>query len=474
MLIVFFSFLYAYQLKPLSFIIDDAYIVIHNVQVLISGYDVNYPGVSALSGTTSLVHLALVRFFAAFVLPIWALYIVTWGAILFYAAGLLRLAFIHSASVLHAVLFFVSGLFIGLMPLNLLNGLETGLALALLIWTLIFITLEKRTVSNLLLGLMPFVRPELALLTCMLWLNRAPYYWQQQKNLPFVCLQLMQDLLTILISALPFVLWYYIALGIPYPQTLAAKRYFFAQQHLPFLLKTFIAFKHLGEFAVTLGIFNFISMLVLMLFIPLSRTFLLFLMIFFLFYLLILPGALCFNGYRYLYLWLPLMLYGVIACNKHPYLFIRFSGYISLLILFSSTLFYLPLHYREYLGIYHYTSQTHANLTHWYKKNLPPDSTILLHDAGFLSDGTRFHLIDLVGLKTPSNIYYNQQFTFPSNGQKRGLAIAEIIRTTHPQYLIITEEWERFFHFNQNLKQQGISLQEIADINTYIIDKINY
>ncbi len=40
------------------FPVDDAYIVIHNAQVLLGGSDPNYPGSPPLSGATSAVHLA--------------------------------------------------------------------------------------------------------------------------------------------------------------------------------------------------------------------------------------------------------------------------------------------------------------------------------------------------------------------------------------------------------------------------------
>src|SRR5690349_19048294 len=45
---------------PIAFPLDDAYITLHNAQVLWSGSDRNYPGVPALMGATSPVHLALV------------------------------------------------------------------------------------------------------------------------------------------------------------------------------------------------------------------------------------------------------------------------------------------------------------------------------------------------------------------------------------------------------------------------------
>lgn len=473
LVILLSCFFYAYTLHPISFIFDDAYIVIHNVQVLISGHDSNYPDVSALDGTTSLVYLALIRLFACFLSPLWALYTVSWLAILIYAIGLLRLAFIYSATNLQAILFLVSGLLIGYTPINLLNGLETGLALAILTWTVIFIITEQRIAKNLLLGLLPFIRPELIFLSFILWISSAPVYWRQQKNIKFVGLNLLMDALTLSMTALPFALWYFIDLGTPYPETLNAKKYFFAEQTIGFSKKLFSAINQLLKFAYSLGVFNFISMIILMLLRPLSRLFLLFFLVFLLLYMIVYPHGLATQAYRYLYLWLPFMLYGVIACTQHKNNLIKIFSNAILIILLTSTLFYFPKHWKNYLHEYHFMTQQHISLKAWCEKNIPPDSTILVQDAGYLAYATDFHLIDLVGLKTPANIRYHRDITFPSAGQKRALAIADIIHATHPQYLMITTEWNRIFHFEKGLKAQGIVLQQKAIVHDYLIYQLN-
>jgi hypothetical protein len=477
LLILLFAILYLYLLYPLSFILDDTYIIIHNIQALISGYDINYPGVSALDGATSLVYLALVRFFACFVSPLWAVYIITWLSILIYALGLLRLAFIYAASNLQAVMFLISGFLIGFTLLNLLNGLETGLAFAMLVWTIIFIILEINTAKNIsgniLLGLLPFVRPELILFTFILWSSRGFYYWREQKNLKYLCIQLIKDLFIISLTALPFALWYFIALGMPYPQTLDAKKYFFAEQNYPTSAKSFVAFSNLYNFGRTLGVINFIIILSLMLFTPLSRIFLLFFIVFFLLYLFIFPTALCYNNYRYLYLWIPLMLYGIIACNKHPNYAVRLFSYIFLVLLFINSIFNFPIRWKNYLNLYHEVSTEHVLLKTWCEKNISSNNIILIQDAGYLAYATDFHLIDFVGLKTPENIRFHQTLTFPSNGQKRAEAIAHIIRQSHPQYLMITQDWNNRFHITEGLKQQGVKLQKMPISNEYIAYKIN-
>ena len=69
---------------------DDAYIVIHNAQVLHWGHDPNYPGTPALAGTTSPVHLAIVSVLLFVLPPPWALDAAGWLAAIAYALGILH------------------------------------------------------------------------------------------------------------------------------------------------------------------------------------------------------------------------------------------------------------------------------------------------------------------------------------------------------------------------------------------------
>ena len=55
------------------------------------------------------------------------------------------------------------------------------------------------------------------------------------------------------------------------------------------------------------------------------------------------------------------------------------------------------------LGSYHYRKtyiQSYETVSHWLNRH-PVSTPILVHDAGYISDATRFPLVDLVGLKTP-------------------------------------------------------------------------
>jgi hypothetical protein len=459
-LILISSIIYIIKLSPLAFIYDDSYIILHNIQVLITGVDINYPGVNALNGTTSLAYLCLARLFSYFLSPIYALYTVSWIAILFYALGLLKLAFLFSASRIQTILFLISGLLIGYVPFHLLSGLETGLALAAITWTLVFLTTKQRTPSNLLLGLLPFIRPELIFFTFILWASRGFQYWREEKNYKALIYHLFCDGLTILISALPFALWYFIELGTPYPDTLLAKKYFFAEEYIPLPKKILGSINIIFAFFSSLGIFNAFGMLILMFLMPLTRIFLLFFFVFLMLFTLCLPHALQFNSFRYLYIFLPFMFYGLISSIKYPNKFISKMANIILIISSISALFYSPSHLKNYLFYYQYMVEERLSFINWCDKNIPPNTTILVQDAGYLAYATSFHLIDMVGLKTPDNIIYHQKITFPSVGKERSLAIAKIAWQTHPQYLIVTQEWNHLFHIVDGLNANGFNLEE--------------
>jgi hypothetical protein len=63
---------------------------------------------------------------------------------------------------------------------------------------------------------------------------------------------------------------------------------------------------------------------------------------------------------------------------------------------------------------------------------LPGQPIIMAHDAGYPSYAGRFHLVDLVGLKTPEAVEIHKQMTFPSVGRLRGDAVAAIAEKFHP------------------------------------------
>ena len=126
---------------------------------------------SALNGATSIVHLALIALLLLALPPPFALYGAMWLGVLAYALGLVRLCQVGRVPPLAAPLVVLAGLLIGQGPYQLTNGLETGLAMAAVVWALALALEDTARRSRLLAGLcgtLPFVRPELGLLGLLL------------------------------------------------------------------------------------------------------------------------------------------------------------------------------------------------------------------------------------------------------------------------------------------------------------------
>ena len=169
--LVAFNVHYFFYGTPLVFPTDDAYITLHNAVVLVSGKpDPNFVGTAALCGSTSLFHVALTALLCLVMPPLTALNLTLWLGIGLYGLGLLRLARVHDAAPWQAILLLLAGLFAAQTPFQMLNGLETGLTLAGVIWSLVFASSEKPTRGlPALCGLLPLLRPELVVLSVLLF-----------------------------------------------------------------------------------------------------------------------------------------------------------------------------------------------------------------------------------------------------------------------------------------------------------------
>ena len=298
---------------------DDAYITLHNAQVLHWGRDPNYPGTPALAGTTSTVHLALVALLMVALSPPGALWAALWLATLACALGLVRLARVHGGTPAQALLLALVGLGAGQVPHQLMNGLETGLVLAAVTWALVLASEPGRVGPRdderpwrrapwlpCLCGVLPFIRPDLLPLSLGLLAGghvRAAGGWRGAVR------SVLGDLGLAVLCAAPWALWYGVSLGTPYPSTIEAKRLFFAQDALPAPLKAQMAGKDLVLFAGDLGLLTLGILLLGRT--ALGRVGLLFALALVAAYYLRFPDALGFYEGRYLYPLLPLVLYGL-------------------------------------------------------------------------------------------------------------------------------------------------------------------
>jgi hypothetical protein len=442
---------------PITFPLDDAYITMHNAQVVLSGEDRNFSGVPALVGATSIIHLAFVTGLMLVLPPEPASFTVNAFAVLFYALGLARLAFCLGATPAVAALAVWVGTLSGYGLFHLFNGLETGLAMAAGVWALVFALSPAPTWQlPLLCGLMPFVRPELAALSALLMIRQTWVHWAQtgtDKVRTFTAV--VRDGVLAILAAAPWLMWSWFDTGHLLPATISAKGAYFALAGLPWwrklrfmasavnvmtLVPAFLGLVFLRRSPITLVVWGFFG-------------------VFMAAYYAQLPAGLHHNYFRYLHILAPLSVFGLLmaACNGN-----RVSGYIPLAVASLLTAATLPFSWGMYETELAYTRRESAGMADWVNENLSPNARILIHDAGYIAFATPFQLIDLVGLKTPSSIPYHQRWTAPTNGAGRGEAIHQVALSSNPTHAVILNDADGYWGAAANaLRQRGWLLEAI-------------
>jgi hypothetical protein len=460
------SFLWAlhgalFSASPLP--VDDAYITLHNAVVLRAGHDPNYVGVAAVVGATSAPHLVLIALLSSFARPIVASYIASWLAITAYAAGLMRLSFAHGASAAQAWVLVVLGLIAGRMPHHLLNGLETGLALALLVWTLHWATSKTapRALLPLACGLLPFLRPEFAALSVLLLGSRIAEHFRSEAPLRIRVRHAFADVALAFLGAAPWLGFHLWTTGVPYPSTISAKKVWFAEGCSGMGPKLAMLGSGLAQFASAVGVLGVSALF------GVSRRAgqvgLVFALILIGAYYRDFPGAFSHYEQRYLYVTLPFILFGLLVGLTHEKRLVRcsaaalaFAGLVQ-----SAALF--PGRFAYYLACRGFTAVELDGVATWARDNLPPTATLLVHDAGYISYVTDFRLVDLVGLKTPSNVHYHKDLTWKSCGARRGDAIDQIALESKPAYAVLLRGWDRAFRISDALRRHGWSVTRVRE-----------
>lgn len=459
--IVFLCWLYCTNLHPIFFPLDDPFITLHNAQVLHKGYDQNYLGVPALAGTTSLVHLVMVWFLLFFLSPMVALLVIQWLAIFVYCFGLLRLAFVYQASWVQALLFLIAGTTAGFVSFQLLNGLETGLALATVTWLFVIASSSKDQLRHWLLpilcGVAPFVRPELMVLAILLLVRELYCDYKKQKPVSY----LLQTILLFLFAGMPWLIWLWVSTGSLYPNTMTAKLAFIAETKLPLMMKVKLTYHYFMGFLVKVSYLGALGMLVLLLLTSLGRLGLIFILGFVCAYTYFSPSSLVFNAWRYPSVIAPILFFGLVSTLRFKDSIIRVGVNALLLLLVVQSIWCVSERWSDYLAVRNFYSVQLTGVAKWCQQHLPANSVLLVHDAGYIAYATSFRIIDLVGLKTPDNVAYHRQFTLPTGGQDRNKAIAAIIKASNARYLIVLKVWENYMHIAQGLRVLGWKLEPV-------------
>jgi hypothetical protein len=437
---------------PIAFPVDDAYITLHNAQVLLSGVDRNY-GVAALVGATSPVHLLLVAGMMKVAPPLLASFLMSGVAVLLYGLGLARFSFQLGGSPFLAALIVVIGMLTGYAPYHLLNGLETGLAMAAATWALVFaLSPAPSGALPLLCGVLPFVRPELGALSGLLMLRHC-WILHKTGRSPAI----LTACLLFLLAAAPWLLWQWTSTGTLIPSTASAKRAFFSEAGLTISTKL----QFLSRGIIQSGLAPLILTLPFLRRAPLAWCIAVFLFLSFMALFLFLPGGSGHNYSRYLFILLPPLLCGIIGLFRNDRI-----GTPTRVVLVLAMLVNFPRDWSDYKNGVNFTKTELSQTSEWAANNLPRDSKILVHDAGYISFATSFRLIDLVGLKTPANIAYFQKMP-------RAEAVGLIAQHFSPKYAVILHDQPHYWgQIEDDLRGDGWDLRVLhgsANIPGYFI-----
>jgi hypothetical protein len=416
------------------FPLDDGFIVLHSAQVLHAGSDPNYPGVSPLFGATSAPFLALVYLLLFALSPIQALGTACWIGILFYCSGLIRMAHAFHLPRQDGLLLGVLGVTASFIPFHLLNGVETSWALAGVAWTLALASEDSKSYgwAAFSAGLTASIRPELLpFAAIVIFILAARLYRERSVKPPSIALLGAAALVPIALCSV----WYFHSTGVPFPQTGLAKHFFFADSSLPWTKKLLTESRMLLAFLFGVGILCTASAELFRS--GMGRGMILFAAIFVLTIYIQFPTALVWNRFRYPVVLIPIFLW---ALGKHlsrdPS---RARRILRLSVAYSLLFATVPI--SAYIRDSRYYGDALRDVAAWCIQNLPANSTLLVHDAGYIAYATPFRIVDMVGLKTPSAIPLNRTITFSSGGGSRGVAVADLATETGASHLVLLKNW---------------------------------
>jgi hypothetical protein len=421
--------------------LDDAYIVMHSADVLRAGVDPVYQ-VPALTGITSPAYLLLVYLLERIGCSgLLAVRIATIAGVWTFLIGVWTLAASAGASGLKRIPVLAAAALAGWMATNITNGLETGWATALVVWAIVF-TRENRTIAaSAVAGVLPWLRPDLTLVAGT-YVLVALVRVNGRRWLPVA---------VALAVALPFLLWMRIDTGWWWPQTIAAKRQFFAEGCLPLESRIGAARGYLTAWAdaalpLAIGLavmpFDWLGRIALPAVIASLAT-----------YTWQLPGALFHNDHRYI---IPILApWAVLGVAGLVHRLPRAGTVaIALALVLGNAPIAPPFAERRAIG------DDLIETGRWVADHVPADATLLVHDAGAIAVYGRHRAVDLVGLKTPSSIEAHAQ-TWASCGRRRGDAIDAVARLARPDYLVVLNGWDGIFRITRALAAHGWRLTPV-------------
>jgi len=469
--VVLVGYCVEHVLRPVpAFPYDDPYIYLHSAQVLHAGHDANYPGVPALFGVTSAPFVGLIYLLLFLLSPLQALNAACWVGVLLYALGLVRLTRALGIDGMQQALLVFTGLATAPIPVHWINGLETSCALAAITWTLSFAAGERRgfLMAALLAGVTAALRPDLLVFSVLIvgYLS-----WQTRQAREQGWLGAVAGFG--LAAAVPVVLcgvWYHSQIGVPFPLTGVAKRYFFAEGQWA-LGEQLTA--ESGQLSLLLGVCGPLSLSLLRMGKSLLGKVLLAVWGLFIVALFAqFPGELAVNEFRYPVVLIPTLLWALGTIVKDPDAVQRKQARRLLHLSAGYAALMLAVCFYFYSGERRFFEAGPRQVTVWCQRHLAPGSPVLVHDAGYLAYSSDFQTFDFVGLKTPRAIPLNKQYTWPSAGKRRAQVVAQMALDSGSRYLIINSHWWPVVTLDAELRALGWKVDVVDQEGAFLIYKL--
>jgi hypothetical protein len=457
----------------LGYPLDDGYISLHSAQVLHRGNDPNFPKTAPLVGITNAPYVLLLWVLLIGIPPLISLQVASWLGVLCYALGLVALGRAFRLPTAITLALAALGLTIAKVPYQLLNGVETGMAMGVTLWIFALAksnTNWSRKGAALLCGVAPFLRPEVCALSGLVLVAVFLEDVKERGNIRQAIRASAPLWALALLAILPWLIWYGASTGSVIPQSIEAKRLFFADGCAPSHYRWSVLQLGVRMFAAVFGIL--VAAFLFLVRSPLGRCAAVFLPLFLLAYYKELPGALLHNQGRYTYVLVPILLLGLAMGLGNTWVWARRAAYALLLISCLQTVERFSFHWHQFLQHRDRATQSLTSVAAWSNANLPPNATLLIHDAGYISYATNFHLIDFVGLKTPSSIEFNRGYTYGRCGAGPAMAVSEIARQSKPDYLIMLDEWDGVFRVTSGLRALGWGVEEIDHSGDYRVFRL--
>ena len=459
--------------RQLGHPLDDSYISLHSAQVLHWNADPNFPNTPPLVGITNAPYVLLLWALLFALPPLIALEAASWLGILCYALGLVALGRTFRLPLWGTLALTALGLTIAKVPYQLLNGVETGMAMGITVWILALAvanTVWSRRGAALLCGVAPFLSAR-ACRSIRICSGRD--FCSRLQTTREGCTggtRLRAALGSYRAGGIAVAALVWSEHGIADSADDCSQTFLLCGRMRPTCLSVGCVADERTSIRRRVGsVCRFADFSNTHHDGAMRRGFCA--ALFFVYYEQ-LPSALLHNQGRYTYILVPILLLGLASGLGDRWLWARRAAYALLLFSCLQTAEHFSFHWNQFLEHRDHATQSLSSVAGWSNAHLPASATLLIHDAGYISYATKFRLVDFVGLKTLPSIELNRRYTYGRCGAGPAVAISEIARRARPDYLIVTGDWDGAFRVTPGLRSLGWSVDEINHSGDYRVFRL--